>query len=299
MASAGYRQALYKDLLALNVNAGYDHSNLRRDAMTMNAALEGTLQDNLDLKLKTTFRSTNDSPLSFTSIEASVVKGFDIGRKKANYYDIEIICFKDLNGNGKKEAREPGAQNIQVSLKLMQEDESFAKAGQKVRFKNTALLTGNSGAVTCEYMPAGNYELQLMPLSDMQGFFNFSGALQNIKITEKTTHFIPYIEAARISGMVEIQKSNFSNTGVMDIANIRVTATDDQGNSFTVLTDKMGYFTIYVPKNRDYTISINNIMGNKFELEKNDIPVSMKGKDKAEVNFIFKEKKRRINFSRG
>ncbi|PLW98278.1 MAG: hypothetical protein C0593_06090 [Marinilabiliales bacterium] len=299
MASAGYRQALYKDLLALNVNAGYDHSNLRRDAMTMSAALEGTLQDNLDLKLKTTFRSTNDSPLSFTSIEASVVKGFDIGRKKANYYDIEIICFKDLNGNGKKEAREPGAQNIQVSLKLMQEDESFAKAGQSVRFKNTSLLTGSSGSVTCEYMPAGNYELQLLPLSDMQGFFNFSGASQNINITENKKHYVPYIEAARISGMVEIQKSNFTNTGVMDIANIRVTATDDQGNSFTVLTDKMVYFTLYVPKNRDYTISINNIMGNKFELEKNDIPVSMKDKDKAAVNFIFKEKKRRINFSRG
>lgn len=40
-------------------------------------------------------------------------------------------------------------------------------------------------------------------------------------------------------------------------------------------------------------------MGSKFQLEQNNIPVSMKDKAKESVNFIFKEKKRKINFSRG
>lgn len=298
-ASAAYKQSLYKQMLALNLSAGYSYSSLQNDALSVNAALEGKLKNSLDLKLKSTFKSNTNSVLSFTSIEASVIKGFDIGRKKANYHDIVVICFKDLNGNGKHDPKEPGAENVQVSLKLIQEDHSFEQAGQRVRFKNTALLTGKSGSVTCSYMPAGDYELQLLPLSDMQGFFNFSGSLQNINLNKNKRHYVPYIQAARIVGMVDIQKSNFSQTGTMDIANIRVTAVDDQGNEYTVLTDKMGYYTLYVPRNREYTISINNIIGSKFQLEKNNIPVSMKNQDKAEINFIFKEKKRRINFSRG
>ena len=274
-ASAAYKQYLYKKMLALNVTGAYDHSTLRSDAMVLNTALEGTLKNNLELILKSSFRSNTDAILSFTSIEATISKGFDINRKKANYYDFVVVCFKDLNGNGKYDSREPGIENIQVSLQLLQEDESFTKAGQAVKFKNAALLSGKSGTVTCTYMPAGEYELQLLPLSDLKGFFNFSGSAQQINLNKNTKHYVPYIQAARIYGMIDIQKSNFSQT------------------------DKMGYYTLYVPKNRNYKVSINNIMGSKFQLEQNNIPVSMKDKAKESVNFIFKEKKRKINFSRG
>ena len=295
-ASANYRQALYKEFLALNVSAGYDHSTLRRDALMLNAALEGTLDNQLDMRIRSTFRSDNKSILSFSSIEASLSKGFDIGRRKTEFYNLTLVCFKDLNGNGKKEAREPGADNLQVSVKLVREDPLFDQAGHHVKFKNVALLSGKEGTVEARYLPAGEYEIHLLPLADMGGFFNFSGAHQTLYLKENKTLFVAFIQAARIYGVVEARKSSFSQTGIVDLGNIRITARDEEGNAYNVLTDKSGNFTLYVPKNRSYVVSVNEVLAKSFILRENNIAVSMKAKDKEEVNFIFEEKKRRINF---
>lgn len=298
-ASSNYRMGLYKELLSMNLSAGYSHSNLRSDALSANASLEGDLNNNFEFKLKSSFKTNNTGILAFSSVELSLSKGFDMGRKKANYADFEITYFKDNNGNGQYDRGEPRIENIQTAIRLLQEDESFAKAGYRAKFKNTSVLSNKEGESSCSYLPCGEYEIIILPLSDLGGYFNFSGSQQTLNLSDDKHIFFPFIQAAKIYGVIEINKSNFTKTGLIDVGNIRVTATDADGNEYSVLTDRMGNFTLYVPKNREYTVSINNIMGSTFQLKENNIPVSLKNKNKSEINFIFEEKKRRINFSRG
>lgn len=299
VASSSYRMALYKDLLSLNLSASYNHSKLRSDALAANATLEGELNNDFEFKLKSNFKTNNTGILAFSSVELSLSKGFDMGRKKANYADFEITYFKDENGNGEYDRGEPRIENIQTAIRLLQEDESFAKAGHRAKFKNTSVLSNKNGESSCLYLPCGEYEMIVLPLSDLGGYFNFSGSQQTLKLTDDKHIFFPFIQAAKIYGVIEINKSNFTQTGLIDVGNIRVTATDADGNEYSVLTDRMGNFSLYVPKNREYIVSINNIMGSAFQLKQNKIPVSLKNKSKSEINFIFEEKKRRINFSRG
>ena len=80
----------------------------------------------------------------------------------------------------------------------------------------------------------------------------------------------------------------------MDLANIKVTATNGQG--YHTLTDFEGNFEFYMP-NGSYTVSIDEaILGSKYKLAKNDILVYLsQGVEGVFITFYIIERKRKVN----
>ncbi|MDX9771740.1 MAG: OmpA family protein, partial [Tenuifilaceae bacterium] len=82
-----------------------------------------------------------------------------------------------------------------------------------------------------------------------------------------------------------------------DVSNVRITATDSQGRSYSTLTDRNGEFVLFAPITDEYIVSINNIYYENFDLRQNSFLVQFNGYKQFEVNFVFDEKVRRINFA--
>jgi outer membrane protein OmpA-like peptidoglycan-associated protein len=111
------------------------------------------------------------------------------------------------------------------------------------------------------------------------------------------TLYIPFFENNKIFGRALLNRSKLSNLGSIDVSNIKVTAEDSYGKKYSALTDAAGNFSIYVPSVDKYKVNINNIFFENFELEQNNYEVQLNGYRQFEVNFIFNEKKRKINFA--
>jgi outer membrane protein OmpA-like peptidoglycan-associated protein len=105
------------------------------------------------------------------------------------------------------------------------------------------------------------------------------------------------VERNKVFGKIILNRSRLSGLGKMDVSNVRITATDSQGRSYSTLTDKDGSFVLYAPITDEYTLSINNIFYENFDLRQNNFRVQFNGYKQFEVNYVFDEKIRRINFA--
>jgi hypothetical protein len=85
--------------------------------------------------------------------------------------------------------------------------------------------------------------------------------------------------------------------GEVDVSNVKITAVDSKGRKISTLTDSRGNFTLFAPSVDLYNVSVNNIFRDHFDLRKNNYRVQLNGYKQFEVNFIFDEKRRRINFT--
>jgi outer membrane protein OmpA-like peptidoglycan-associated protein len=159
------------------------------------------------------------------------------------------------------------------------------------------LLSDLNGYVNYDNIPNGFYIIKYAPIGKMQGSFSSETNTQSIYIGKNETLYIPFFENNKIFGKALINRSKLSNLGSIDASNIKVTAEDSHGNKFSTLTDANGNFSIYVPSVDKYSVKINNIFFENFELEQNDYEVQLNGYRQFEVNFIFNEKKRKINFT--
>ena len=81
------------------------------------------------------------------------------------------------------------------------------------------------------------------------------------------------------------------------VSNIKVIAEDSKGRKTSALTNGKGEFTIYAPSVDKYDVYVRNIFKDHFDLRKNHYTVQLNGYKQFEVNFIFDEKRRQINFS--
>jgi outer membrane protein OmpA-like peptidoglycan-associated protein len=116
-------------------------------------------------------------------------------------------------------------------------------------------------------------------------------------MNQNRTINIPYLERNKIYGKVILNRSKLSNLGDIDVSNIKVTAEDSKGRKTSTLTNENGEFTIYAPSVDLYDVYVNNIFSEHFDLRKNHYKVQLNGYKQFEVNFIFDEKRRQINFS--
>jgi hypothetical protein len=82
----------------------------------------------------------------------------------------------------------------------------------------------------------------------------------------------------------------------LDLKNIRITAYDNQGNSYSSFTLEDGTFTIFVPGNNTYYLRMGNVFGEGFKILKNDIMVDIAGTAPEEVVFHVVEITRQVKF---
>lgn len=251
---------------------------------------------------QSTYDEFIDEKYSFTStyFEVKVRKKFGFDQPRIQYHDLQIVFYKDLNGDGEKTEDEPGINNVLARISVdntvndsMQQINNFSEGG----FYTTELLSDIKGIIRYNNIPSGFYTVNYVTLSEMKGNFSSDKSIERFIITDDQTLYIPFKENNKIYGSVILNRSKLSNLGTISPSNIKITATDSKGNIYSTLTNKKGDFTLYVPNVDRYTINMNNIFYEHFNLVQNNFTVELNGYKQFEINFILNEKRRRINFS--
>jgi outer membrane protein OmpA-like peptidoglycan-associated protein len=270
----------------INEFYGYPIKNLKLSFLaTMN------YQANKDLLTEEKFS------YSSTYFEVRLKKEFDFDQPRYQYHNLKVLFFKDLNGNSVKDEDEPGIQNVLFSIKMDEKQVVEIADEGKNYFMATELLSDQFGVVAYDNIPGGFYIIDYLPVSSSKDAFTSTDKQQAIYMGKNETLYIPFFENNKIFGRALLNRSKLSNLGSIDVSNIKVTAEDSYGKKYSALTDAAGNFSIYVPSVDKYKVNINNIFFENFELEQNNYEVQLNGYRQFEVNFIFNEKKRKINFA--
>ncbi len=246
-----------------------------------------------------TVDNITEEKFSFTStyFEFRIKKDFIFKQPRYQYYKLDLYFFKDLNGNRVKDEDEPGIKDIMVEVNKDDKrilEEEYNTTGH---FMPTELLSDITGHVQYKNIPNGFYHLEYYPITEIKGAYSSEQSYQNLYMGKNEKIYIPFVENNKIFGKVLLNRSKLSNLGQIDVGNIKVTAEDTYGRKFSTLTDGKGEFTIYVPNVDKYKVRVNNIFFENFDLEQNGYEVQLNGYKQFEINFIFNEKRRKINFS--
>jgi len=202
-----------------------------------------------------------------------------------------VICFKDENNNGRKDKFEEGIEMVKVRLELIEE----AALRESLPI-DISLLTNEKGNVIFNRIPKGFYDVGVEPLGNMQEYFYVSEEHEYVELIKNTTYFIPFQKANKIVGRIEVDKTKYSGETPLNLENIKVTAYNQAGNSYSSFTVKDGSFTLFAPGDTIYYIRLNNIFGGKYRILQNDIPKKVPDPGNTPVVFNIVEKIRKINF---
>ena len=293
---------IYKNRLQLQTNISYSNDLVSRATYTnFTNLLFLHLPDDWRISFLAAYsmqsrQDARDASKTFQTLyfEAGVKKEFNWSHPRISYNDVVLVFFKDFNGNNIQEPNEPGIKNVLVFLDRQFTPELGQIPGDVTTIE---LLSNNVGQVFLENVPAGLYSVNYNPVGKDAGTFSKAYGDLDININGDKTIFIPFVERNKVFGKIVLNRSKLSGLGRLDVSNVRITATDSRGNSHTTLTDKNGDFVLYAPVTDEYILTINNIFYENFDLRQNNFVVQFNGYKQFEVNFVFDEKVRRINFA--
>ena len=224
--------------------------------------------------------------------ELSLRKEFGMQQPRQKFYNLDFLFFKDYNGDRIKNENEPGIKNVLINIQRI--DEGLSEYSD---FVSGELLSDQLGRVSFQRIPAGTYQITYNTIGNEAGTFTKSDVELSLNLDKNSTLNIPFVEKNKVFGKIILSRSRLSGLGKMDVSNVRITATDSKGRTYTTLTDKNGEFVIFAPVTDQYNVNINNIFYENFDLRQNNFKVQFNGYKQFEVNFVFDEKIRRINFS--
>jgi outer membrane protein OmpA-like peptidoglycan-associated protein len=300
---------IYKDLVKLTSRLNFLHDfTFKTTRYNLSNQLDIYLANDFTISLLNNFSHQVTTDLltednykySNNYVEVRVKKEFNWNQPRIKYYDLTINLFKDLNGNLRRDFNEPGIKDILVSISSIdpvsynQYDINYESVGNMVSVR---LLTGMEGTITYENLPRGLYKIELENIGrDQDKFFPDHNEFI-INVADDKTVYVPYLERNRIFGRVVMNRSQLSNLGRIEVSNLRVTATDSRDRTTSTLTDANGYFEMYVPSVDSYIVSISNIFQEHFNLRQNNFRANLNGFKQFEVNFVFDEIRRQIEFT--
>ncbi len=291
---------IYKETLRLQINVSYSNDLVSKSSYSnITSQLFWYLPKDWQLRFLNVYTiqsrvTPTEAVERFQNMyfEASVRKEFGFQQPYLKFYTLRLIFFKDYNGNRIMNENEPGIKNVLVNIQRVDsENMEFAD------FTSGELLSNQYGEVIYEKIPAGIYELSYNPVGNEAGTFSKADIDVKFTLSKDMTLYIPFVEKNKVFGRIILNRSKLSGLGKVDVSNIRITATDSRGNTYSTLTDKNGEFVIYAPITDEYVVTINNIFYENFDLRQNNFRVQFNGYKQFEVNFVFDEKIRRINFS--
>lgn len=293
---------IYKDQLQLQANVSYSNDLVGRSTYTnFTASLYWYLPKDWRVNLLGAYSLQNrqdsrDASQTYQTLylEAGVKKEFNWSHPRIKYANVNILFFKDYNGNGKQDSNEPGIKNVLAILnRQFSPDKGFIPGD----VTSIELLSNNLGMIMLENIPAGVYTINYNPVGKDAGTFSKAEGDLNLNITKSETIYLPFVEKNKVFGKIILNRSRLSGLGKIDLSNVRITATDSQGRSYSTLSDKEGSFILFAPITDEYILTINNIYYENFDLRQNNFRVQFNGYKQFEVNYVFDEKVRRINFA--
>lgn len=291
---------IYKEMLRLQINISYSNDLVSKSSYSnITSQIFWYLPKDWQLRFLNVYTiqsrvTPTEAVERFQNMyfEASVRKEFGIQQPYLRFHTLKLVFFKDFNGNRIMNENEPGIKNVLVNIQRVD-----SEAMEYADFTSGELLSNQYGEVVYENIPAGIYELSYNPVGNEAGTFSKADIDINFTLNKDMTLYIPFVEKNKVFGRVILNRSKLSGLGKVDVSNVRVTATDSRGNTYSTLTDKNGEFVIYAPVTDEYIVNINNIYYQDFDLRQNNFRVQFNGYKQFEVNFVFDEKIRRINFS--
>lgn len=216
-------------------------------------------------------------------------------KKNRQLRRLKIVCFKDENGNGRKDKFEHGIPHVKTRLKLIREE--IQPSNEQFPL-DIALLTNEEGFVIYKQIPKGFYEVDVIPLTDMREYFYVSKTHEQIDLIENMTYYIPFQKASKVDGNLNVKRAKFLNNQKIDLSRIKITAYNNAGNSYSSFTRADGSFTIYVPGDTTYFVRMENVFGSKFDILQNDIPIKVPNTTEEVIIFNIVEKTRQVNFKK-
>jgi hypothetical protein len=207
---------------------------------------------------------------------------------------LKIVMFQDDNANGMRDYGEKGIPFVKTRVKLT--NAASPDFQEKIPIDIT-LLSNDAGVVVYNRLPVGFYDVQITPLVDVKEYFYVNRSAEKIELTRTSTYYIPFQKASKISGKISLQRDRFSKEQKpIDLANIKITAYNTQGNSYSAFTLPDGSFVIYVPGNMSYFVRMANVFGSRFKIPKNDIQVMVTDKAANDIVFDVIESNRQVAF---
>ncbi len=304
-----FERYVYRDMVRLSSKLSYLYDfSFRTSRINFNNQLDFFLRNDINISVintlsyqVTTDQLTEESyRYSNNYVELRLTKAFNWNQPRLKYYDLEVNLFKDLNGNMRRDFNEPGVNDILVSItsidpvKYSQYGIDYETQGPMVA---TRLLTGPEGIIRYENLPQGVYKIELENIgTDQSRYFPDQNEFI-VHLTGDEVVYVPYLERNRIFGQVIMNRSRLSTLGRIEVSNIKVTATDSKDRQTSALSDANGHFEMYVPSVDNYVVSINNIFRDHFTLRQNDFRANLNGFKQFEVNFVFDEIRRQIEFT--
>jgi len=295
----------FKERVSFNLFASFTYRfDLQYASFNINPKIETYLFRNWYVVTSGTYHYTRQqfpayqARNSYAYFELSVKKRW--GKSEFNKWQketrqLKVVLFKDDNGNGVKDDEEQGVPFVKTRLKLTNTDNPFISAQFPV---DIILLSNESGIVTYNSLPRGFYELTITPLTDVKEYFYVNRSAEKLELTKKAIYFIPFQKASKISGKIVVQRQKFIKAGdeAIDLTNIKITAYNRQGNSFSSFTLSDGSFTIYVPGNNTYYVRMGNVFGPNFKILENDINITVPDSAYTQIVFNVNETGRQVKF---
>tara|TARA_R110001599_G_scaffold174679_4_gene366667 strand:- start:19141 stop:22023 length:2883 start_codon:yes stop_codon:yes gene_type:complete len=210
-----------------------------------------------------------------------IKKTFNIKRPGSKSHDLEVVVFKDLNGNNRRDVGEEFVRDALVTVKDM------------------ALMTNEDGVVIFKDLTQGEYKVKSDVLSNMEGWFKGDG--QTVLLDNDRTVFIPLKRGVQVKGNIILQQAQYSALGAggMNLSGIRVNMTDNFGNSYTALSGQGGEFNLYVPFGL-YTIKVNEqAVDEQFQFAQSSYTLNVNNVNvNYQVTFYLIEKSRKVNIKK-
>ena len=212
------------------------------------------------------------------TVGATVKKEFGIPIPfiKKTAASIDFISFYDINGNGIQEKDEPTIENVVIRM------------GPK------EVITNNKGQAEIKNIPKDTYPYFVKALDELQGWF--PDVKDSLMVIADNKQYIPFVRGVKVYGDVVLDRQKIAvadTSKPFDLSKIKITATN--GKTYNTLTDVKGKFEFYMP-NGEYIITMDeSILGNKYKLSRNNIPLTLKNtQDGVYVSFYVVENRKKV-----
>jgi hypothetical protein len=229
------------------------------------------------------------------NIMVGIRKAFDVQQPNYKHHDLKLTGFNDQDGDRKKSENEKPVSNILVKISRDPLKNEKINTG----FSEINMITDPNGEIFYGKIPEGVYDLRLTPLSSLEDRFFLEGEKQTLVINDNLQHSLPLIESYTIRGKIQMDRDPNSSEGRINLEGVRITATSVNGDTYSTLTNSSGGFTLNLPMASVYKVSIINVFGEHFLLERGEYEVQFAANRIIELDFVFRERRRQIRFQEG
>jgi hypothetical protein len=161
------------------------------------------------------------------------------------------------------------------------------------------MITDPQGEIYYGNIPEGIYDLTISPLSNLEDLYFLHGEKQTIEIKSDQVYYLPLVESYKIRGRIIIERDPNSNEGIVSPEGIRITATAENGETYSTLSNSFGTYVLDLPKANSYEVNIYNVFGENFRLERGTYQVQFIENKTINLDFTFTERRRAIQFREG